>query len=212
MKSNQKSLASRLLYLPLDTTEKVFLWLTYKNLKPVSEVTAVKRNKALLHRLMCDKEFRKSYKNPYNFNSRNSKRIRKWIRDAGMVVLTKGIEWHVGREKEKVIESLKTIRKFDYQNEIKSGSLFGFPEASVKAYAHNRIAKKEDQISMIMIGKERFSNDFLKDKYYAPYVLYGIPENLVAKESQIAKKWADTIRQDVPLLAKWFEKEEFARH
>ena len=47
---------------------------------------------------------------------------------------------------------------------------------------------------------------YFDDKYYAPYVLYNIPLEYIEKDSQTAKKWADTIRKDVPKLAKWFEK------
>lgn len=208
MTEQQKKLASRLLYLPLDLTEKVFLWLTFKGLKPVSEITAQKRNKAHNHRMMKDKKYRETYKSTYDFNSQKSKRIRKWIHDAGLYAIpeSKGdISWHVGKDKEKTKLSAKIIRKFDYENELKSGLLFGFPKASVKAYALERIRKGgERQIPMIWPG-DKDDNPYLKDKYFTPYVLFAIRKDKVEKDSMIAKRWADTIRQDLPKLAKWFE-------
>ncbi len=201
-----KDLAGRLLYLPLDLDEKIFLWLTFKGIKPVSEITAERRGnffslaKRGIHR-----------KSKYDYNSANSRRIRGWIKDAGLVMMTNGSEWHVGKEKNKISESLKIIRKFDYDNEIKSGLLFGFPKKSVEAYSHNRIVKENDQIPMMGIGVEKYENKFLKDKYYTPYILYNVPLRNVEEDSLTAKKWADTIRKDIPKLAKWFEKKEVNR-
>jgi len=209
MKISQVDLANRLLYLPLDLREKVLLWLTYKGLKPVSELTVERRGNAFA---LAKKGIRKE--STYGYNSSNSIRIRRWIKDAGLSVAVDpkfASSWHVGKDKKQVQLSTKIIRKFDYENEIKSGTMFGFPGESVKDYAHNRTANEEGKIPMVLIGKERFSNQYLKDKYYTPYVLYGIPENMVVKESQTAKKWADTIRKDVPLLAKWFENKEIKR-
>ncbi|MFZ3069372.1 MAG: hypothetical protein WA052_03630 [Microgenomates group bacterium] len=114
------------------------------------------------------------------------------------------MSWHVGKDKSKVEISSEIIRKFDFENELKSGLLFGFPEDSAKAYAHNRIAKDDEQIPMVWPNNE----NYFDNKYYAPYVLYNIPLRSVEKDSQTAKLWADTIRKDVPKLAKWFEKKE----
>ena len=202
MKITQRELSSRLLYLPIDLKEKVLLWLTYKGLKPVSEITTSRRGNllSLLRRGI-------KRKSTYDFNSSKSQRIKKWILDAGMYYEPESegdMSWHVGKDKSKVDLSSKIIRKFDFANELKSGLLFGFPEESAKAYAHNRIAKDEKQIPMVWPDKEHYFDD----KYYAPYVLYNIPLEHIEKDSQTAKKWADTIRKDVPKLAKWFEKKE----
>jgi hypothetical protein len=202
METIQNKLSSRLLYLPIDLGEKVLLWLTYKGLKPISEITVSRRGNimSLLRRGI-------KRKSTYDFNSSKSNRIKNWIQDAGLYFKPESendMSWHVGKDKNKVELSTKIIRKFDYENELKSGLLFGFPEESAKAYAHNRIAKDEKQIPMVWPDKEHYFDD----KYYASYVLYNIPLEHVEKDSQTAKLWADTIRKDVPKLAKWFEKME----
>ena len=92
---------------------------------------------------------------------------------------------------------------------MKGGLLFGFPESSVRAYAKNR-DKSETEIAQEMVGAGAlvYQDPYLKDKYFTPYILYNIPKVSVRQDSQIAKKWADTIRQDVPKLASWFEKNQ----
>jgi len=199
MKITQKELSSRLLYLPLDPREKVLLWLAYKELKPVSEITTSRRGNllSLLRRGI-------KRKSTYDFNSSKSQRIKKWILDAEMYFKPESegdMSWHVGKDKSKVDLSSRIIRKFDFDNELKSGLLFGFPEKSAKAYAHNRTAKNEKQIPMVWPDKEHYFDD----KYYAPYVFYNIPLEYVEKDSRRAKLWADTIRKDIPKLAKWVE-------
>ncbi len=158
---------------------------------------------------MRDPEYKKSYKSPYSFDSRNSKRVRKWISDAGLYLAPeiKGdISWHVGKNPDQVKLSTQILHQFDFENEIKSGLLFGFPETSAKAYAENK-NRSEAEINKIMVGTGELihKNDFLKDKYFTPYIFYNMPKNRVKEDSKIAKVWADTIRQDVPRLATWFE-------
>lgn len=206
----QKKLARRLLYLPLDVNEKVFLWLTYRGLKPVSEITVTRRNYALFRRFLREKEL-KTNKPVSNNDSNNQKirRIRKWVKDAGLSIATESkndTSWHVGKDKDKVILSAKVLHCFDYKNEYKSGILLGYPEESVKAYARNRILKLgENQTSMVWPGM-KFFHPFLKDKYYTQYLFYALRADRVKEDSQVAKSWADTIRKEVPILAKWFEK------
>lgn len=205
-----KSLASRLLYLPLDVHEKVLLWLTYKGLKPVSEITVLKRNRTHLRRMMSDPEYRSSYKSPYSYDSKKSKRIRHWISDAGLhLSIEPGHDtaWHISLDPDLAKQSTELLHKFDTQSETKSGILFGFPKESAKAYAENR-NKSDEDVEKIMVGTGEllYKNSFLKDKYYTPYIFYNMPKDKVQEESKIAKNWADAIRQDVPKLATWLEK------
>lgn len=210
MNNSKEKLASRLLYLPIDINEKVLLWLTYKGLKPVSEITVLKRNRAHLRRMMCEPLYRKSYISPYSFDSRGSKQIRKWINDAGLyLAIEPGYEtaWHVGKPEELVKMSTELLHKFDIENEVKTGLMFGFPEASVRAYSENR-NKSDEEIENIMTGTGNllYKDSYLKDKYFTPYIFYNMPKSKVVEESLVAKNWADTIRKDVPKLATWFEK------
>ena len=208
---DKNNLANRLLYLPLDIHEKVLLWLTYKELKPVSEITAESRGNI---KSLLKKGIRKA--STYQFDSPNSLRIRGWIKDAGLVISFEekyGSAWHISKDKKLANESVESLQKYDYNSEVKSGKLFGFPIESVKTYAKNR-GKPYEEIQKIMVGTgdSRYENEFLKDKYFTPYIFYNIPKNRVEQDSQIAKKWADTIRKDVPKLAQWFEKSQFPKN
>lgn len=214
MNTINQQLANRLLYLPLDLDEKVFLWLTYKGLKPVSEICAEKRNHLNIRKMMMYKKYREKYKSTYSFTSPKSKRIRKWIKDAGIIVMPEKqgcMSWHIGKDIEKVKLSIKILRKFDYENELKTGLLFGFPEASVKAYAKVR-NETDDQIRAQMIWPgNNYNHPYLKGKYFTHYILYAIRRDRVELDCLVAKKWADTIRHDVPKLATWFEAKEKRR-
>lgn len=204
MNTTQERLAKRLLYLPLDIHEKVLLWLAYRGLKPVSEITVTRRNIALFRRLIRQG---KKIKSTYDSNSPKTKRVRKWIRDANLFYATEPgypIAWHIGRNNSKVRRSARLLHRFDYKSEYQSGILFGFPKESAKAYAHNRITKDEKKL-IPMVSPFRAEQSFLKNKYYKSYAFYAIRADRVEDESRVAKLWADTIRKEIPLLAKWFE-------
>ncbi|MFZ2202208.1 MAG: hypothetical protein WAV56_02315 [Microgenomates group bacterium] len=211
MSTKQEELAKRLLYLSLDLHEKVLLWLAYRGLKPVSEITVERRNLPQLRRLV--RQGKKIVSN-YDKNSLKIKRIRKWIHDAGLFYATEPRYpscWHIGRDKDKVKLSAKILRRFDYESEYQSGILFGFPKKSAEAYAYNRISKlKNDPVPMVRPGGQSL-HSYLRNKYYLPYIFFAIRADRIKEDSQVAKVWADTIRQEVPILAKWFEKSEFDR-
>ncbi len=213
MNTKEKSLASRLPYLPLDLHEKVLLWLTYKGLKPVSEITAQKRDKKFLRLRLLHPEKVSSYpQKQYDFNSSSSKRIRKWLKDAELNVATEldhESAWHIGKNADQVKKSVQIFHDFDLKKEIETGILFGFPEESAIAYAQNRNKDFEETLKvMVGTGELLYKNEYLKDKYFTPYIFYNMPKDKVVEESKIAKIWADTIRQDVPKLATWFEKKQ----
>ena len=200
MNTSESNLAIRLLYLPLDLNEKVLLWLSYRELKPVSALTTTRRN---LPELRQEK-----IRSPYSVSSHRIKRVKKWIRSAGLFHATEPknpSSWHVGKNKDKVALSAKIIYRLDYQSEVQSGLLFGYPEMSVKAYARNQVAKLgETQIPIVWPG-HKFFHPFLKDKYYTAYLSYAIRSNRIKEDSRTAKLWADTIRSEVPILAGWYE-------
>lgn len=209
MGKSQAVLAGRLLYLPLDIHEKVLLWLAYKGLKSVSEITVERRGNVFA---LAKRGIRKE--STYKYNSPSSKRIRKWIRDAGLSIAIEpkfNTSWHIGKDRDKVSLSVKIIHKLDYDNEVKTGLLLGFPKESVKGYAKDRVAKSEKEMIPMIWPGDKCNDPYLKNKYYTPYVFYAIRKDCVVEDSKIAQIWADTIRKEVPLLAKWFEKQEIAR-
>ena len=200
MKSNSK-LARRLLYLPLDLGEKVLLWLTFRGLKPVSEITIVRRNFPELRRQL--RSGKRKIEKP---NKVYLDRIKTWLEDADLAFIAEpdSITWHIGKDKAQVEQSAKILHRQDYQSKYQSGVLFGFPKESAKAYAANSKLGK-DKIPMVWFGQIS-SNPYLKDKYYSPYIFYSMRADRLKNDSQIAKKWADTIRTEAPMLAQWYEK------
>lgn len=209
--TSEKELASRLLYLSLDLYEKVLLWLTHKGLKAVSEIQAEKRDKKFLRLRLLDPEKAKAYpREKFDINSPKTKRIRQWIADAGLTYLvssTSDTNWYIGKNEKEIKTVMDSIQKFDIENQVQTGVLLGFPKEAAIAYAEN-LSKTYEESKKVMVGtwSDVFENEYLKDKYFAPYVLYNMTKARVEKDSEIAKKWADTIRKDVPRLAKWFEK------
>lgn len=190
----------------MDVGEKVLMWLTYKGLKPVSEITVIRRNLSQLKKGIRN--------NDYDFNSSTSKKIRKWLEDANLYFLSESEypgSWHIGKNLEDVKLSSKVIRIFDYENELVSGKLFGFPPKSVIAYAVNRSLEVPDPNHPILWPGDKFQNSYLKDKYFTPYLIFALDANRIEEDSKVAKTWADTIRDDIPLLAKWYEKKEGIR-
>lgn len=199
MKKFDKKLASRLLYLPLDLNEKVLLWLTYRGLKPVSNIYVKRRNFSLLRK--------GNVARGPAVDQKKKREIRKWIKDAGLFCLTKENDWYVGKNSEKVKLLTKTIDRFDSESEYETGTLLGYPRNSVKAYAFNRKAKL-GQKQIPMIGSLLSDYSALRNRYFAPYVMFSIRADSIKEDVKVAKLWADTIRKEVPLLAKWYETKE----
>lgn len=205
MATSQDELSKRLLYLPIDLHEKVLLWLTYRGLKPVSVISINRRNLKLLHR---------GIKTLYNENDPKTIRIKKWIYNAGLFLEIEDGRpgsWFIGKDKNKVVFSAKNIRKFDFESETKLGLLFGYPKESIETYAKNRTLRLgENPIPMVWPGHQSLHPE-LKEKYYLPYLTYALKADRVEEDSQTARIWADTIRKEIPILAKWFEKHDYKR-
>lgn len=171
-----KKLASRLSYLPLSLSDRIYLWLTYRGIKPVSEIVFIK-----------DK------RNP------KTKRIIKWLKDANLYYIPEStskknyVGLYISKDYKKVELLDKLSLKNDKKSEFIKGILYGFPKEVVKAYKTNTSAEGY------------FLHPYLKNKYFTPYILYSSRRDHIKEDSQTAKLWADTIRKEVPTLAKWFE-------
>lgn len=91
----------------------------------------------------------------------------------------------LAREAMRIMWSKKLV------DEIKKGELFGYPKKATKAYASRE--------PMSTITPQSFPN------YWFAYMRYSVRESYETEDSQVAKKWADCIRKDIPTLAAWFE-------
>ncbi|HCQ31040.1 TPA: hypothetical protein DIU27_01465 [Candidatus Collierbacteria bacterium] len=195
MTTFDQKLSRSLLFLPIDLLDKVFLWLAYRELKPVSEISLTRQK-------------RKS-------NKENLLRIEKWLRVAGLHSSPeKGncTSLHVGKDMEKVLLSSVILRSTDYDNEIKTGILLGYPEASVKAYAINRNLELGQNPEPLIYPGFYMIHENTKSIDYLPYLVYAATTRNLSKELSVAKKWAQLIRTETPILAKWYEDYFFRRN
>ncbi len=204
LKETKNKLGNRLLYLPLDPIEKVLLWLTYRRHKSVSEISVTRRNRS------------KTKKQATTFDECSTKiqKIKNWIKDSGMVYKPEKeypSAWHVGHNKKDVSDSATTIRKFDYDSELKTGLLFGFPIKSVQAYATNSDSKTNNKSVAIIWPGDKYLHPKTKDESYTPYLLYAVNLESSDIDLKVAENWANCIRTELPTLAKWYEKKELIR-
>jgi hypothetical protein len=112
---------------------------------------------------LIDPERAKQYKpKKFDFDSPNSKRIKKWISDAELKILTNtppDSDWYVGQDESDVRRVFDSIGKLDHDNQVTTGLLLGFPKESVFTYVKN-LGKAWEETEKEMIGT-----------HYTPYTL-----------------------------------------
>jgi len=176
---SEKNLNNRLLYLSAMRLSRIEFWLTYRGLKKAS--TTPLRNK---------------------FTTANTatKKIIKWLEDAGLHYIVdnknKGMI-HISKNKDLAEKMAKLQWSEKPQDIIFRGLQYGFPEKAAKAFAN-------DIESMGDYGEVRKT---IKKYPHWHYARYRVRIGHEAEDLQVAKKWANCIRKEVPRLAKWFEKE-----
>ena len=179
-----KTLASRLLYLPLWVGDKVELWLTYKGIKPGSLLSLIREK---------------------GMTQVHIKRIKKWLTDAGIhfqddLGSKSGNHLIISKDK-KVIDQIANL-KFSFESHEEDfyqlGVLLGYPPKAARAYASgNR--------ELLITPNDKDSP--VKGNYETPYAQFMIRSGHEKEDIKIAKIWADTIRHDIPKLARWYEDE-----
>lgn len=183
-------LGSRVLRLPISPLGKVELWLTYRQLKPVSSIT-------------LNSDSTNSLQDP------KTKEIIKWISDAGLQFFPDPkVEriLHVSRSLRLAKVAARIARSNTYEDTLTKGKIFGYPVKAGEVFAVQfpLIAEKKPipgGIKFVVQVKDRE----LLSHYWWPYARYSVRRGYVYEDSLVAKKWADVVRREVPKLAKFYE-------
>lgn len=172
-----ENLSNRLLYLSMMAQSKVELWLVHRDKKKACSI---------------------SLRNNFSTETAKSKRIENWIKDAGL-------HYVVDKENKNLLHISKDPDLSQKMNDLQwsqkpsdiifRGKQYNYPEKAVEAFAKN-IESMSDYIEV----RER-----IKKFPYWHYARYRVRVRHEKDDLQVAKKWADLIRKEVPKLAKWFE-------
>lgn len=181
---DQDKLASQLTILPLWVVNKVELWLTYKGLKPVSLFSPRKKD---------------------GLTAAQFNKIKKWITNAGLFIEP---DPHSGDEEHFIISQntklLDKVKKMDFsshalpENYHKLGVLLGYPSEATKAYAYGSSSK--------LIGADDTGSP-VRNKPESSYAQFLLRKGYEKEDIKTAKIWMNTVRHDIPKIAKEFEKE-----
>jgi hypothetical protein len=178
---DESKLASRLLYLPLFLPKKNYLWLTYKGIKPVSLIPLSRENGPLAYT--------------------HKKRIYHWLKDAGIFYkidpITKGNTIHliISKDPKRIEEVIKLGSNLTLEAEYELGILLGYPKEAVHAYVYEySTISFDDKANLLDTKHPEFK-----------YSGYRFRRGFEQEDLKTAILWMETIRKDIPKLAKWFE-------
>lgn len=182
---------SDLLKLPLNSQEKLFLWLLSSNLKPGTDLLIHKWNNDYQKNLKSVNKFLKTY--GYFFTSKSH-----WQH---FHPLNKMKPKFVGRfyyvsNKENLLEMVKKRETKSKNRQLLAGNFYGFPKKAVEAYSAG---------GELMLAKDEYA--MLNKEYWYPYLTYAIRKDHELEDAELAKKWCDETRKNFPELAKLFENE-----
>ena len=179
-----KNLAKDLLAFDfLSNQSKVELWLTYKDIKPVSAVALTHGN---------------------NNSDEAENKLRDWIVAAGLIIeKDNNSQNYFVSKKQDLIDEIKPIVFGNTKEDIlKKSRLYGYPESTVLAAYRNFTDDKEG----LPIGVALTKEDSEKIPWWI-YVRYIVRVDHKKEDSMVAKIWREVIKADLPELDKEFEKE-----
>lgn len=84
----------------------------------------------------------------------------------------------------------------------RKGTLLGYPKAPTQAFAKFSIHQDRSKY-LTSITDEDFPRGIIP---HWPYIGYIVRKGFEVQDSEISKKWSDFIRENNPVLAKWYEK------
>ncbi len=165
----------------LSVQSKIELWLCYRDLKPVSAFP-----------IMLD----------FKDSTEEQKKLLNWIDEAGLFC-KKDVEsrlYIVSKDVEQINSLLPIVFGNKKEDIIAKCRLYGYPEETALATYRNFSTEKDGLPKGVGIKKD---NSF--GISWWPYVRYIVREGFEYEDSLVAKKWAETIKRDLPELDKEFE-------
>lgn len=176
--SGRKDLSSSVCYLPLNIQSRVELWLTYSGIKQCSLILARKSKGTKIFSWL------KEAKLSFSINPKDKNQI--FISTDQNVVKKLAVIWQ---------ENSQTA-------EYKKGLLLGYPINAVKAFSTYSSHPKRQKY-LTSIAEATFPKTQIN---YYPYISYTVRRGKEIEDSQVAQKWSECIRKEVPKLAYWYEK------
>jgi hypothetical protein len=182
MTNKDKKLASELLRLDkVRVPDKIFLWLTYRKLKPLSAV---------------------------DYDSQVAPDLIAWINTAGLAYKQGKIHPHllyVSNKKEYLEEIDKLMASNERENILKKAKLFGYPLAAAEAQAAYYNPPIEGASKVEGVGV-RFEDKHLVSGPWRAYLQYTVRRGHEEEDSLVAKKWWEIIRKELPSLHREYMK------
>jgi len=127
-------------------------------------------------------------------NSKMTPKLEVWLREAKLHHApdqTSPRLFFVSQDKAKAQRAAAIMWSETPADLKEKGILFGYPKAAVAAFAKGQPLKG-------LLPRNW-------DKYWAAYVRYAVRPGHELEDSRVAKTWADTIRADLPAIAKKYE-------
>lgn len=177
--NNQKT--KNINYLPLNIQSRIELYLTLNGLKPASVIT-IRDNK-----------------------EKNLRRVRNFLRGNHLyfsVDKKDSLQYFASLDRLTTKTICSIWNKDSEKSEIKKGNLLGYPTKAVILFVkYSRSVDRPKFLTGI------YDKDFPRSTLdYWPYIGYIVRKGYEAEDSVIAKKWSDFIKQNNPVLARWYEK------
>lgn len=217
---DKENLKKRLLNFPINLQDKVEIWLILRDLKPATDIFL---KKTLINKIdRSTKVTQRNLKIVENFLKDNNlfyKTIDQY--NHGQLKIKVGHKYYYVNftffdkiffvsKKEDFVESLykawTDLRGvFEPSVNRQLGILYGFPkeavEEYVKAWSDPKVKSLPDNLEKAIEFHKRH-----KGEYWESYVSYIIRKGHDEEDTQVAKRWADCVRNEFPELALKFEK------
>jgi hypothetical protein len=180
MNTKQQSLAKSIDDLDLRPIEKVYLWLAYKQEKPVSWIGA---------------NF------PLDINNDKTREIFTWLKEANLFYKIQPDDptFLFVSSDPKLLEEILPVYNLDSREAILiKARLFGYPIETAEAQSSFYNLQSDGTKKILGTG---FHARFDKRKFphrWLPYLFYTVRKGHEYEDSLVAKKWYETIKKDLP--------------
>ena len=165
---------------------KVNLWLVYRGVKPMASIV-----------LTFD----------WKTDQNRQVDLSEWLENANIKYIVSQKfpnTLHISKDI-KILETNKKLELFDdFESHLQRGLFYGFPKQAVEAYAKEIIKDKPFPSEIIVFPS---LVDEIRSQYWYPYTEYLVRRGFELEDSLVAKGWADLAREEIPLIAKEFEKD-----
>lgn len=192
--NTKEELAESLEKIPLNVG-KILLWLVYQDLKPM---TTISDDFDWSQSPLADKS---------KLNLEKENKILNWLKSAN-IKYQYSIRFphvlHVSKDKDILDKNAKYESDESVVAHSFRGEAFGFGKVAAQAYA--QAAQKDPMFPNDLVIHAALVPELSKVDWY-PYIGFLVRRNHELEDAEIAKKWAEICRMDIPEIAKQFEEQ-----